>query len=298
MAWLPFAVIAYLIWSISNLISKVLISRYIPSIGVYIVALGLSSLLPLLLMPAIGLVLPEPRLLLIALTAGVLYIIVLALYFKALSLEEASRVIPLWQFTPLFVLLFSGQFLYEHLTDTQLTAFILLVVGGFGVSIKQFGDTFKLSPAFFWMLLSSFLGGIYNVLIKFVYLHLPYYDGLTLIRLGAALSALSILLIPSKRGEVVEAFTSCRNSVKLVFFNSMLEFVGLAFLNFAVTLAPVALVNALAGIQAIIVLFLSGLLSLKFPHLFQESIDPKASIQKLGAIFLIAMGTALLGVGL
>ncbi|MBD2156912.1 EamA family transporter [Leptolyngbya sp. FACHB-16] len=172
MEWLPFATIAYLVWSIATLTSKVLLSRYTSSLVVYTVSLGLVSLLPLLLVPVRGLTIPNPGLLCMALVGGMLYIMVIMLYFKALSLEEASRVIPLWRFTPIFVLLLSGYLIDEHLTHYQLIAFVLLVLGGFGVSVKRIGDTFKLSPAFYWMLFSSLVGAIYNVLIKFIYLRL------------------------------------------------------------------------------------------------------------------------------
>ncbi|MEP1080307.1 EamA family transporter [Leptolyngbya sp. PL-A3] len=274
MEWLPFATIAYLVWSIATLTSKVLLSRYTSSLVVYTVSLGLVSLLPLLLVPVRGLTIPNPGLLCMALVGGMLYITVIMLYFKALSLEEASRVIPLWRFTPIFVLLLSGYLIDEHLTHYQLIAFVLLVLGGFGVSVKRIGDTFKLSPAFYWMLFSSLVGAIYNVLIKFIYLRLPYYDGFTLIRFGATLTALAVLSIPKNRLVLFNSLASVSNSIKaLILFNAVLDLIGLAFLNFALSLAPVTLVNASAGIQAVFVLFFSTAISWKFPHVLKEDID-------------------------
>lgn len=297
MDWLPSATIAYFVWSIATLISKVLLSRYVSNLIVYTVSLGIVSLLPLLLAPTQGLTIPDPGLFSLALVGGVLYIVVILLYFKALSLEEASRVIPLWRFTPIFVLLFSGYFINEQLTPYQLTAFALLVLGGFGVSIKRIGDTFKLSPAFYWMLLSSLIGAIYNVLVKFIYLQLPYYSGFTLIRLGVPLTAGVVLLFPKNCRVLLSSLAAVSHPIKaLILFNGVLDLIGLAFLNFAISRAPITLVNASAGIQAVFVLLLSTALSWKFPQVLQEEIDRKAFIQKLGAITLIAMGTALLAI--
>ncbi|MBW4490400.1 MAG: EamA family transporter [Trichocoleus desertorum ATA4-8-CV12] len=298
MTWLPFAITAYLVWAFSNLLSKVLISSYISNVIVYTVVIGASNVVPTFLIPFKGLIIPSFSLLFIAFLAGSLYVAVLVLYFKALSLEEPSRVIPLWRFTPIFTLLFSGNLIDENLNGYQAIAFILLVVGGFGVSIKRIEDTFKLSSAFYLMFLSSLIAGIYNVLIKFVYLHLSYYDGFTLVRFGAALTAFSALLIPKNRLELISALASVSKRIKsLILLNGLLDLIGLAFLNYAIKLKSVSLVTASAGIQAVFVLLFSALLSLKFPNLFKEDLSRASLLQKGGAIALIVVGTLLLSLG-
>ncbi|MBD2156911.1 hypothetical protein [Leptolyngbya sp. FACHB-16] len=65
-------------------------------------------------------------------------------------------------------------------------------------------------------------------------------------------------------------------------------------MNFALSLAPVTLVNASAGIQAVFVLFFSTAISWKFPHVLKEDIDRRTLTQKLGAIASIVVGAALL----
>ena len=171
MEWLIFAILAYLLWTSCNLISKVLLTKHIKNIFVYAIFMGFIGLLPLLLIPFKGLTIPNIWLLILSLVTGMLYIYALMPYFKALSIEEVSRVIPLWRFKPLFVLTFSFVFIGERLGFYELIAFFLLLFGGFLISVKKIKDSFKISKAFYFMLFSSFLFGIYHTLTKFVYLN-------------------------------------------------------------------------------------------------------------------------------
>jgi len=57
-------------------------------------------------------------------------------YFKAIKIEEISRVVPLLSFSPLFVLIFDAIFLGEVFTSLQYLEIFSLVVGVFLISVK------------------------------------------------------------------------------------------------------------------------------------------------------------------
>ena len=116
MEWLIFVILACLFWTSCNLIGKVLLTKYVKNIFVYAIFIGFVGLLPLLLIPFKSLAIPNTPLLVVSIITGMLYIYALMPYFKALSIEEVSRVIPLWRFTPLFVLIFSVGFIGEKLS--------------------------------------------------------------------------------------------------------------------------------------------------------------------------------------
>lgn len=295
MEWMPFALAAYAIWSSCNLLTKVLVSRYVKSLTVNLVVIGIWNLLPLLLIPVRGLTLPNSGLVILSLVSGILYLGILIPYFKALAIEEASRVVPLWRFTPLFILLFSSGLTGEKLNFHQIAAFLLLVIGGFLVSVKNLSDLFHPSRAFYLMILASFLSGVYTSIAKLIYIHIDYYDGFTLMRAGQALSMLGLLLIHRNRVEVVQTLRHMKAKVRgMLVLNGALEFGGLAFYNFAMSLAPASLLSASAGIQAIFVLLLSLLLSLKFPQLLHEDTSHRVLTQKGFAIVLIVIGTGMI----
>lgn len=296
MDWLPFAISAYLVGSSCNLLTKILISRYVTSVFVNIFVVGLFNLIPLMLIPFVGLAIPSFKVLLAALLSGTLYVLILIPYFKALQIEEASRVVPLWRFTPLFILLFSSGLTGERLDFYQVVAFCLLVVGGVLVSVKKITDIFKPTPAFYLMILSCFLSGLYSCLAKYVYLHLSYFEGFTLMRFSVAFSILLFFIcVPRCRVEVTQTLPHLTKRIKgFLLLNGLLEFIALGFYNFAMSLAPVALVSASAGIQAIFVLLFSILLSLKCPDLLHEDTSQAVLTQKGFAIVMIVVGTGMI----
>lgn len=295
MTWLVWAILASLIWASCNLIEKVLLSKYVDSTIFYTVAIGFTNLLPLLLVPFQGLTIPPLHLLILSILTGTLYIYLLIPYFQALAIEEASRVVPLWRFTPLFVLIISGSVTNERLNYTEIIAFILLVLGGLLISIKRISDTFRLSKAFYLMLLSSLISAIYGSLTKLVYLHLDYADGFTWLRIGTFLSAISFLAVKKYRREVTNSFKTLSNNIMLIVILSVgLDFMGLIFYNLAVSMAPVSLVSALAGIQSVFVFLFSAFLSVKYPQLLREDLNRSTVIQKLLAISLIVIGTMMI----
>ena len=199
MEWLIFVVFAYLAWTVCNIVSKILLTKHIKNIFLYGIVIGFVGLLPLLLIPFKGLTLPSFQLLLITLAAGALYIFGMLPYFKALSLEEVSRVIPLWRFKPLFVLLLAFLFIGERLSSYEIIAFFLLLFGGFFISIRKIKDSFTISRAFYFMLLSSVLLAVYAILVKYIYLHQAYYDGFILLKFGSFLGAFSLLFFKRYR---------------------------------------------------------------------------------------------------
>lgn len=296
MEWLPFAISSFLVGSLCNLLTKVLISRYVTSVPVNLFILGICNLLPLFLIPFQGLALPSLSILIATVASGLLYVLLLIPYFKALQIEEASRVVPLWRFTPLFILLFSSGLTGEHLDLYQGVAFFFLIVGGFLVSIKNLKDILRPSRAFYLMILCCFLNGIYSCVAKFVYLHVPYYEGFTWMRFNTALCIfLFCVSLPKCRSEITQTLPKLTPKVKgLLFLNGLLEVVALMFFNLAMSLAPVSLVSASAGIQAIFVLLFSILLSLKFPDILHEDTSQAVLTQKGFAIVLIVVGTGMI----
>ncbi|HEY9747323.1 MAG TPA: EamA family transporter [Allocoleopsis sp.] len=295
MQWLPFALGAYLSWACCNLLSKILISQHVKSPSVNLITMGVWNLLPLLLIPIHGLVIPSFHLIALGLTTGILYLLILIPYFKALAIEEASRVIPLWRLTPLFILLFSTGFVQESLNSYQLVAFFMLVVGGFLVSIKQMSDFLRPSKAFYLMLFSSVVSSLYCLIAKSIYTQLSFYDGFTLIRTSVAFCLVGLLLIPQNRIEFAATMRQMTPYVRnLMILNGLLDFSALVLCNFAMSIAPASLVSASAGIQAVFVLALSILLSIKFPKLLQEDTSRSVLTQKGIAIALIIVGTGII----
>ena len=119
--WLYFALLSSLLISGVNIIDKILISDYrIPPL-VYVLVISATSLMPLVILPFFTLTALPFGVLLFTIVIGFVRIYYTLPYFKALSVEEVSRVIPLLQLTPVFVLILSSILLRETLNPQRRT---------------------------------------------------------------------------------------------------------------------------------------------------------------------------------
>jgi len=76
----------------------------------------------------------------------------------------------------------------------------------------------------------------------------------------------------------------------LLLFNKTLSGVAFAFLNYAIFLGSVSIINAMQGLQYVFLFLLATFLSQKYPKLIAEKIDKKSLLQKGMALMLIVAG--------
>src|SRR3989344_1429784 len=139
MNWLLLAFLAPLLWAISNFIDKFFVSKYFKSKTGTLVLYSCFSGLPV----ALCIVLFKPQVLDISLLTalfillnGMLYILFLFPYFKALSKADTSLVIPLFQMIPVFGYILAFFVLGEVLSKMQLVASMLIILGAIGISLR------------------------------------------------------------------------------------------------------------------------------------------------------------------
>jgi uncharacterized membrane protein len=274
MEWLLFALAGYFFYALTNIISKVIVTKRIKDIYVYSFMASLFGLIPLLLVPFFGFTLPGVTHIIASLIAGALWLYALVPYYKALQVEEVSRVIPVWRLNPLFTLMF---------------AFLLV-----GEVLGRNGGTFRLSRAFCLMLLSTLLFAVSHAISKFVYVSVPYIDGFILIRLGSVLAGTAFLFLPGRMRSISRTWGGMGSSVKCALLAyAALQFLALASINFAFTGGPVSLVVSFGGFQSLFVLVLASLVSFRLPGLLKEELGKGAMLQKAVAILMLFLGSAL-----
>jgi uncharacterized membrane protein len=110
--------------------------------------------MPLVILPFVTLTTLSFGVLIFTIVVGLVRIYYTLPYFKALAVEGVSRVIPLLQLTPVFVLILSSLLLRETLKPEEYVAFGLLVLGGTLFAIRL-GKGIRISRAFYLMILSS-----------------------------------------------------------------------------------------------------------------------------------------------
>ena len=296
MPWVFFALTATFAWALANILDKVLRTKYLKDSIALTASFGLySTILSFILLLFIGI--PSIPILhsAAAFTAGVLLVLGFILYLKALSIEEASRVIPLWHLSPIFTLILAVIFLNEILTPLKYAAFASICLGGILISTRKSGNTFHLSPAISLMLLSSLFVAVSDVLIKFAYTTGIFWQTFFMVYFGGSIGSLALFIFPNARKNVLRAFISYKHIIALILLlDVLLGLSGQVFFNKAISLGPVTLVSVFISFQSLFVLLIAAFLSAKFPLFIKEAIDAKTIGTKLLAIILMAFGLYLL----
>lgn len=320
MYWLLIAISSYFINAGVYVADKFLLSKKIHSSIAYAFFVGIWSIFNfsiLVLDPWV----PTFRELLIDLLAGLLFLITLVFWYKALHQSEATRVVPIvGAMVPIFSFILSYIFLGETLGERQLLAFVILINGGVLISVKhtrfyvvrEVLDRFK-------KVFGNVLGGIhaeyrptqrllvnsitsalffaaYYVLIKYIYMNQPFIGGFVWSRLGSFIGVVLILFVPDWRRKVVEQQRDNKSPKSLGFFMVVRLLAALAFimLNWAISLGNVALINSLQGVQYIFLIVIVFFLSTRFPKLLNEQLGGGILLQKIIGISLISTGLYML----
>jgi len=292
-----FSILSPAIYGINNFIDKLILEKYQISPIIITVYSGIFGLLAgLIVLIFTGIYSADYKSVVIILASGFLTNVYLIPYFKALYQDETSRVVPLFQFVPIFVLILSFFLLGEKLNTKQYIGCIFIVGSSFFLSLKKFDiRIFKLRPTFWYMLLSSFLFAFSIVLYKFGVQEIPFWNTLPYEGLGMALGALSILLYRNNKKTFVNQ--TKKFPKKIFAWMSINE--GVFILSryttyFALSLVAASIVNVLGGLQALFVLIYGIVLSLWFPHIIKEIITKQTVGIKLASIVGIFIGLSLL----
>ncbi|MBM3250661.1 MAG: hypothetical protein FJZ07_00235 [Candidatus Nealsonbacteria bacterium] len=316
MNWLIVAISAYFILAVVFLVDKYLLVRAIPDPRIYVFYVGALGILVLILAPFVGFYVPGKTEIILGLLAGAVFIYGLFWFYKTLQIFEPSRVVPaIGGLTPLFTfgLVYLSASDGEVLSFKALMAFVLLVLGSVLVNFKK--EKLTNLKGLKFSALTAFLFSLSFVLIKYVYLVQPFWNGFIWRSIGGFLMAFCFFIFfPEIRREIFKKFVprplfksgsgarkerpSKRTAV--IFLSNQTVAAGATILqNWAIALVPlvyVPLVNALQGSQYAFLFILAVALSIKFPGALKEEISRETILQKIIAITLICGGLALLAI--
>ena len=296
MPWLFYAILSYALYSVTNFIDKFLVEKqtYEP---VTLIILGgfLSFFVALLLFVWKGFPVVEQLQIFLLILIGILLSFYCLPYFKALLLEDTSRVVPLFQFFPIFVLVLSYIFLKQTLTANQLLGFGFITAGGFILGSERLSiKVFRLRKSFWYMMLSSFLYALTSILFKFVTVT-DFWVSMSYQTLGITLGAFLLLLFKPYRRIFLKDITHLKKKTAAVLAVSQCITLGADFSYFfAITLASAALVSVMQGTQPVFVMLYGLLLTLFFPKIIKEDISRKTLGIKIAAIFILFVGIVLI----
>ncbi|MHB8599155.1 MAG: EamA family transporter [Ktedonobacteraceae bacterium] len=294
MSWIVFAIVTQVLFAVSNFIDKFLIDKRIRDTLLVTILAGLASfLLGLLIFLVRGFSIIETKQLVLILISGILLELYLIPYFKALTMDEVSRIVPLFQFMPVFVLILSYFILGEALTGKQFLGSVFIIGGGFILAAKKIegGGIFKLRKSLWLMVIASLLYAVTGVLFKWVVVAQDFWLTLAYEDIGMGIGAIILLLWPSYRAGFRRETRKLKLSTwGLLFVNETVYVLALLSMFYAILLGSVALVSVIGGVQPFFVLLYGLILSIWFPSIIQEDIQRETVLLKALAILLIFIG--------
>ena len=299
MDWWFFALIPPFLFALSNRIDKYLLEGFFKGqTGALIL---FSCFISILTLPIIYLIQPSvvfisPFYAGVMILVGILYVAYLFPYFGALKLEEASKVVPIFQAIPLFGVILGFFILGDTLSINQIIAGAFILTAAFGLS-AEFGFKkiiFKEKVVFF-VLFASFLIALSYVLLKLVAINTDFFTALFWEQVGCFIFGLVLLTKKSYRVALIEVFKiNSKKIIGLNIFNEIINILAHFIFAYASLLVPVGLVWIVNGSGSFFILSMGIIITVFFPWMGKEDISRKSLIQKIFFIGLMVIGAAIL----
>ena len=220
---------------------------------------------------------------LILLLSGALIIWAAALYFKAISMEDASKLILLFQMTPIMILVMSYLFLGEKVTLEQFFGFFLILGSVLGVSDNISRKGFQTTPTFWLILLVDFMWALSAILMKFSISENSFAEVLSYESWGIGIGG---IILYTFFADIRNSFNTSIKTVRklalgIMFSNEALYVLGKSLTFFAYSLGPAALISIIGSTQVFMGIFMGLLITIIAPQIVKEDIAKKTLLRKI-----------------
>lgn len=297
MNWLTFAIFAPAVYSIVNFVDKYVLSKYIKDyrgMSIFVAIMAAIFGTSFWLLNGRPMLNSSDAILIIA--SGTFTFWAQVAYFKALSMEDTSKIMILFSMAPVITLVFSYLFLGENITFVQFIGFLLVLISVTGISTEAGNVKIKLSPAFYLILINSILWSVGAVLFKFVIDQASFIKVVAYESWGIALGGLIIyILFNNIRNPFKETVKSVDKRVLFFIFLNESIFIIARLLTFlAISLGPLVLVTIIGNTQVFFGLIFGTILTLIVPSIFKEDISKNNLIKKTGFAVIAFLGIMLI----
>ena len=297
MDWLLFALLSPAFWALNSVVNTFLVTKKFQN---YFSIVAYLNFLDLIFAGAVWVLTPislEFPYVLVAVGIGLSMLLAFWFYNKALMVEEVSRITPLFQMIPIFVVFLSVVFLEEILTAQKYLGIALIVLTSLLISYRKTYNGNALSSAFKLMVPFSVIIAVTTVLNKYLLAYIDYWSVFFWTMIGSAVGVLCMFVFPKPRSQ----FTKAVSHLGLrTFFTSLFGettyMLGTIFSLIATSIGYVSLVSALSSLQNFFVFVFMVFLSLFVPNVLKEEISRNVLAIKIAAIALMFVGTWLITV--
>ena len=237
---------------------------------------------------------------------GMSFTLYVWLFYQALKKEEASRVVPWFQIIPAFGFVGGILMLNEDMSWYAILAIILLMAGGFVLSVVKGKVNWKVIAM---MVLASALCAWNDLVLAKYGRELLVSPGSSLTNILESTKDIAPALFADLLGKLFfgTIFLVCRTErrgfvlgvktkFKLVFSSNVAFTLGSFVFDCAKIFAPVAIVQALCCTQPLFVLIGAVVLTIFHKSFLAEEISGKTLVQKIVGVGLMVVGGILLSI--
>jgi len=232
-------------------------------------------------------------------TTGGLTIIWIIFYLYSLEIEDISVIVPWFLVAPIFGYVLGYIILGETLTLFQIIGSMIILTGSVLISIDFRGEKriFK-KKMVLYMVLACLAIAISGIIFKFVTIGTGGNFWVSSFWEYFGLGIFGLLIygfVPKYRDEF--HFMNKTGGKKIFLVNIVSELMSVSgnlLTNFALLLAPVAMVFLVSSFQPAIVLLLTIIGTKFFPHIIKEDISRRVLIPKIIAIVVMIIGSIFL----
>ncbi|MEI6316229.1 MAG: EamA family transporter [bacterium] len=292
MTWLILAILAPFIWSIANYVDKFILTKAGDSNGGSEGLIVLSSLMSLIFALGLFFVIKSQGIVLdkysifVLILSGIFEALYIYFYFLSLEIESASTVIALFQFAPVFGILFGYIFIHEIPTGMQLVAMLVIFLGTICLVVKkgEFHFNWKVIKL---MTVSTLFVGLFSTFFKMAGESVPLWTAIFWQYIGIGLVGIAFLFSTKAQKQFTSMLTG-----SAVIFSGLAEILNIGAvlaLNAALVLAPVGLVLSISSVQPVFTFAEGVLLAFLLPKIFKKD-KPRFNLQYLLGISLVVIG--------
>lgn len=302
MNWFLIALAATFLWALVNLADKYLVINYSGkkkssgSLVLFSSLVGIAAcfVIGIFTQGILAISLLDKALLIFIGAFGIFWVI---LYLLALKIEDVSAVIP-WMLTiSVFGYILSYFLLGETLTRSQLLGGGVIFFGAviLSVDFNKIHVIFKKRVALY-MLLACLIYAINGVIFKFIASADSFWVASFWEYLGLGIGGIFIFLFIGdyRRNFISNIKTGGKFILSVNIISEITTITGNLLTNYALLIAPVALVYMVGSFQPAVVLLLTFLSTKFWPKIVSEDFSYKVVVPKTIAIILMFIGSIVL----
>ncbi len=295
--WFVIALLGYLLFAIVFVLDKFILTKTVGKPIVYTFYSTIFMLAALLAWP-FGVELLAGVDWLWAIVSGVTFGFALWAMFIAVKKGEASHINPfLGGFITIFTFGFAAIFLSETLSEFQLAGMVILIFASLLLSFEKRKGTSGIHIGYAWAILAGLLFAISHTTAKYIYELYPFITGFVWTRTTTGLVGLLLLCYPSVRRTFKKKEKTKKKTKKhvfaIVFSDKALSVIATILIQYAIAIGSVTLVNAMVGIQYVMMFLLILFMTRFFPKVFKEYVTKRELAVQWMSLFLVVIGSAM-----